>query len=83
MIPVISLGPLNLALALVAVPLLNAWDRLRAPCAPFRMHLNCPRCEASHIDAREWAVRAHSTHLCLFCGWTWKPWPFPTVGVQR
>lgn len=50
--------------------------------APIASILPCFHCGRLHIDEGEWATRIHRTHLCMFCGATWRPSPFPTVGVE-
>jgi hypothetical protein len=47
------------------------------------MILNCPTCGLQHIDEGEWATtRLHRTHLCLGCGFLWRPSDRSTVGVR-
>ncbi len=53
---------------------------------PRKMVLFCEHCEELHIDKLEpsghdWSKLPHRTHLCVHCGKTWQPHPFPTVGV--
>ncbi len=50
---------------------------------PLRMVLHCPTCERSHVDKGEWDTKPHRTHFCEHCGVTWKPFDFPTVGIDR
>lgn len=50
---------------------------------PVPVTIFCPRCRAPHIDEGEWATtRRHKTHQCQGCGYEWRPFPFPTVGVR-
>lgn len=46
------------------------------------MLLWCPGCGRRHIDRGLFAVRAHHTHACQFCGMVWRPAIQETVGVQ-
>lgn len=46
------------------------------------LFLWCFRCYATHIDRGEWATRPHKTHKCEECGHEWRPYEFPTVGVE-
>ena len=55
------------------------WFRENQPPEP--RQLACPGCSKPHIDRGEWATRRHRTHLCEFCGFTWRPFKFPTIGV--
>ncbi len=43
--------------------------------------LTCPSCQQQHVDKGEWAFRSHRTHLCEFCGVTWRPHDIYTCGV--
>lgn len=53
------------------------------PVDPVPVTIFCPRCRAPHIDEGEWATtRRHKTHQCQGCGYEWRPFPFPTVGVR-
>lgn len=59
----------------------DAWCYVLAgPPAPHV--LLCPFCGKQHVDADEWATKPHRTHLCHFCGKTWRPHPFSTRGVE-
>lgn len=49
---------------------------------PVPLILCCPMCGARHIDEDEFAIKAHHTHSCQSCGFTWRPAVVPTVGVQ-
>ena len=56
---------------------------VRAPAsAPIAMMLDCPACEALHVDEGEWATRPHKTHQCQGCGHEWRPVPYATVGIR-
>lgn len=46
------------------------------------MLLWCPSCGARHIDAGEFATKAHHTHACQKCGMVWRPAIVDTVGVE-
>lgn len=50
--------------------------------APVPMLLWCPACKHRHLDAGEFATKAHHTHSCQKCGLTWRPAVVATVGVQ-
>jgi len=50
---------------------------------PVRMILKCPACGEQHIDKGEWATKPHRTHLCEKCNHEWRPFEFPTVGVEK
>lgn len=41
-----------------------------------RVDLFCPSCRERHVDRGPWARRVHRTHLCLFCGTTWRVVPY-------
>lgn len=43
--------------------------------------LYCPECKKQHLDKGEWFTKEHKTHLCEYCGVTWRPYDYPTVGV--
>lgn len=47
------------------------------------MYLVCPRCNAVHIDKDGWENIPHKTHQCQVCFNLWRPFEFPTVGVER
>lgn len=49
---------------------------------PIPMILHCPECRARHVDEGAFATKAHHTHSCQSCGFTWRPAVIPTVGVQ-
>ena len=46
------------------------------------MHMCCPNCGAQHLDEGEWRTRSHKTHLCLCCDSLFRPFDYPTVGVE-
>lgn len=46
-----------------------------------RQVLACPKCHTAHVDRGGWAAIPHKTHLCEWCGHTWRPFDFYTVGV--
>lgn len=48
---------------------------------PSILTLLCPRCGREHVDRGEWATKVHTTHLCEFCGKTWRPQETPSFGV--
>jgi predicted house-cleaning noncanonical NTP pyrophosphatase (MazG superfamily) len=51
---------------------------------PVPMVLLCPKCSGQHVDRGVWSTtRIHRTHLCEHCGETWKPFEYPTVGVEK
>jgi len=49
------------------------------------MVIRCAWCEVEHIDQGIWVYRAHSKHLCHYCGRTFYKWTpsgaKPTRGV--
>ncbi len=49
--------------------------------APRSLRLPCERCGEIHIDEGDFATKPHHTHSCQFCGLTWRPAVFATVGV--
>lgn len=49
---------------------------------PMALILFCPRCAVQHVDEGEWATRPHQTHLCVECGYEWRPALINTVGVE-
>lgn len=49
---------------------------------PVPMLLTCPSCGKRHVDAGEFATKAHHTHACQHCGMVWRPALVATVGVQ-
>ena len=51
--------------------------------APINMILSCPSCSFPHLDeaTAEWPNPPHRSHLCLRCGWVWRPADVPTNGV--
>lgn len=49
---------------------------------PIPMILNCPICNARHIDRGEFELKVHHTHACQSCGQVWRPAVVATVGVQ-
>lgn len=51
------------------------------PVNPVPMNLNCPCCNAEHLDEGEWATRPHKTHQCQGCGHEWRPFEYATVGI--
>lgn len=57
-------------------------DRCTGEEKPMRMVLFCPECGVKHIDTGEWATKPHKTHLCLTCGFEWRPSLINTVGVE-
>lgn len=50
---------------------------------PERLILFCPECDFQHIDEGEWSTRLHKTHLCLRCGFLFRPSEEPTFGVSH
>lgn len=54
---------------------------------PIPMILNCPACNAQHIDKpapdKGWTNPPHRSHLCKFCGIVWRPADVPTIGVAK
>lgn len=51
---------------------------------PVKLRLQCPKCKGFHVDRDEWATtRVHRTHLCEHCGHLWRPYEFPTVGIDE
>lgn len=50
--------------------------------SPISVNLACPECGAPHIDEGEWATRPHKTHQCQSCKHEWRPFEYPTVGVD-
>lgn len=63
---------------------------------PIDMVLHCPHCHMQHIDTPEesdpatwtaekhgpWMNPPHTSHLCGYCGWQWRPADVPTNGVR-
>lgn len=49
---------------------------------PRHLVMNCPRCGIQHIDQNEWATKQHKTHQCQACGFEWRPYDYPTFGVE-
>ena len=63
--------------------------------APIDMVLHCPKCHMQHIDVPDahdllqrplvaldrWTNPPHRSHLCLFCGFIWRPADVETNGV--
>jgi hypothetical protein len=49
---------------------------------PKEMLLHCPACGKQHLDEGVWRHRVHRKHLCQHCGHLWRPFEFPTVGVE-
>lgn len=43
----------------------------------------CPKCNTQHIDRNEWETKLHKTHLCENCGNEWRPFDFPTIGIEN
>lgn len=58
------------------------WHDQSPELTPIPMILTCPLCGERHIDAFEFATKAHHTHACQHCGMVWRPAIVPTVGVQ-
>lgn len=50
---------------------------------PVPMELRCPKCKKPHVDRGEWTTKKHRTHLCEHCGQKWRPYQYPTVGVEH
>lgn len=50
---------------------------------PVPMILHCPKCQMQHVDVatEDWPNPPHRSHLCLGCGYVWRPSDFPTTGV--
>ncbi len=52
---------------------------------PIDMLLECPRCQAQHVDAPEpetgWTNPPHKSHLCVVCKTVWRPADIATNGV--
>jgi hypothetical protein len=52
---------------------------------PIEIVIHCPECGEQHIDepvvSLGWTNPPHRTHLCEFCGITWRPCSRHTVGV--
>lgn len=49
---------------------------------PLPGRLPCPNCGKLHIDRGEYAMKAHHTHACQYCGMVWRPFVEHTVGVE-
>lgn len=64
---------------------LNALVERYCPKPPIDMILICPRCHTQHVDApsKGWTNPPHRSHLCLNCGWIWRPADVPTNGVEK
>lgn len=50
---------------------------------PLPARLHCEACGERHVDRGAWATRSHKTHRCEHCGAEWRPFDFPTVGVEE
>lgn len=46
------------------------------------MILQCPQCNARHIDTGVFERKEHHTHACQACGFCWRPAIVATRGVR-